>query len=101
MTIAHRLNTIIDYDRILVMSAGEVVEDGPPAELVVKEGGIFASMVAETGKANAQALIHLAMKNASEEEIARIHKHAIPVRGDELAGDESETSDEEKGAEKN
>ncbi len=33
LTIAHRLNTILDYDRILVLHAGQVVEDGPPAEV--------------------------------------------------------------------
>ncbi len=30
ITIAHRLNTIADYDRIIVMDAGEVVEIGAP-----------------------------------------------------------------------
>merc|ERR1712003_394305 len=33
-TIAHRLNTIMDYDLALVMDAGRAVEFGPPAELV-------------------------------------------------------------------
>ncbi len=30
ITIAHRLNTIADYDRIIVMDAGQIVEIGAP-----------------------------------------------------------------------
>lgn len=47
LTIAHRLQTIMDSDRILVLSAGDVAELGPPSELQARDGGIFASMVAE------------------------------------------------------
>ena len=34
ITIAHRLNTIADYDKIIVMSRGRVVETGSPYELI-------------------------------------------------------------------
>uniref|UniRef100_A0A8R1E0R9 Uncharacterized protein n=1 Tax=Caenorhabditis japonica TaxID=281687 RepID=A0A8R1E0R9_CAEJA len=34
ITIAHRLHTIMDYDRIIVMEAGRIVEDGIPGELL-------------------------------------------------------------------
>jgi len=34
ITIAHRLNTIADYDRVVVMSKGRIVEDGMPWELL-------------------------------------------------------------------
>lgn len=30
LTIAHRINTIIDYDLVLVMAAGRLVEHGSP-----------------------------------------------------------------------
>ena len=44
MTIAHRLNTIVDYPRILVMSSGTVAEDGVPAELLKRSGGHLAEL---------------------------------------------------------
>lgn len=48
LTIAHRLHTILDSDRIVVLSDGQLVENGPPEELLAKEGGIFRDMVAQT-----------------------------------------------------
>jgi len=47
LTIAHRLQTILDSDRVLVLAAGEVAELGPPSELREREGGIFRSMLEE------------------------------------------------------
>jgi ABC-type multidrug transport system fused ATPase/permease subunit len=49
IAIAHRLNTIIDYDRIVVMSERKVAEVGTPVELFRISGGIFKSMAAESG----------------------------------------------------
>jgi ATP-binding cassette subfamily C (CFTR/MRP) protein 1 len=34
LTVAHRIQTILDYDRILVLSDGRIVEDGDPAVLL-------------------------------------------------------------------
>ncbi len=48
LTIAHRLPTIIDYDKLLVMDDGRVVETGSPSELL-SQAGVFASMVNSTG----------------------------------------------------
>ncbi|KAJ3344887.1 hypothetical protein HDU91_007522 [Kappamyces sp. JEL0680] len=45
ITIAHRIHTIMDYDRICVLDAGSVVEFGTPEELMAIENGIFAGMV--------------------------------------------------------
>jgi ATP-binding cassette subfamily B protein len=41
-----RLNTLLDYDRVLVMSDGRIAEWGTPDQLRNKEGGIFSSMLA-------------------------------------------------------
>jgi ABC-type multidrug transport system fused ATPase/permease subunit len=37
--IAHRLSTVEIADRVVVLDAGRIVEDGPPAELLTGEGG--------------------------------------------------------------
>uniref|UniRef100_A0A8B9ZUJ8 Multidrug resistance-associated protein 1 n=1 Tax=Anas zonorhyncha TaxID=75864 RepID=A0A8B9ZUJ8_9AVES len=48
LTIAHRLNTIMDYTRVLVLDRGEVVECGSPDSLL-QEKGIFYSMAKDSG----------------------------------------------------
>jgi ABC-type multidrug transport system fused ATPase/permease subunit len=42
--IAHRLSTVEIADRVLVMEHGEVVEDGPPQQLVADGGGRFSDL---------------------------------------------------------
>ena len=49
ITIAHRLNTIADYDKIIVMDRGRIIEIGSPHELISKDG-LFAEMVNHTGR---------------------------------------------------
>lgn len=41
--IAHRLSTVANADRVLVVDAGQIVEDGSPAELIAA-GGRFAQL---------------------------------------------------------
>ncbi|GKZ69061.1 hypothetical protein AnigIFM60653_011707 [Aspergillus niger] len=48
ITIAHRINTIIDSDRIVVLDKGRVVEFDSPAELIKREGR-FYELVKEAG----------------------------------------------------
>jgi ABC-type multidrug transport system fused ATPase/permease subunit len=55
VTVAHRLNTIMDYDLILVMDSGRAAEVGSPAELL-KKNGIFTELVNATGPESAKAL---------------------------------------------
>ncbi|KAI9070080.1 hypothetical protein FKP32DRAFT_1533141, partial [Trametes sanguinea] len=44
ITIAHRLRTVLDYDRIMVLSAGEIVEFEAPSDLLRKPGSAFREM---------------------------------------------------------
>jgi ABC-type branched-subunit amino acid transport system ATPase component len=53
ITIAHRLQTIIDYDKVLVLDQGKVVEYGDPFDLVSKDGGSFRAMCETSGELEA------------------------------------------------
>lgn len=44
ITIAHRLKTVLDYDRILVLGHGEILEFDTPRALLSKQGGVFREM---------------------------------------------------------
>lgn len=45
LTVAHRLNTIIDYNRVMVMDAGQIAEFDKPYILFRKKESIFYGMV--------------------------------------------------------
>ncbi|VDL80145.1 unnamed protein product [Nippostrongylus brasiliensis] len=49
LTIAHRLNTVMDCDRLLVLSAGRVVEFDSPSVLLSKPDGVFKNMAKDAG----------------------------------------------------
>lgn len=49
ITIAHRLQTIIDYDKVLVLDHGKVIEFDHPWKLISKENGSFRGMCENSG----------------------------------------------------
>ncbi|KAH8413402.1 hypothetical protein KR009_010872 [Drosophila setifemur] len=63
LTIAHRLNTIIDSDKVMVLDAGNLVEFGSPFELLTQsKSRIFYGMVMETGRSTFEHLLKTAQQ---------------------------------------
>jgi ATP-binding cassette subfamily C (CFTR/MRP) protein 1 len=44
LAVAHRLNTITDFDRIIVLDQGRVIEQGPPSQLLSEKGSAFRAL---------------------------------------------------------
>ncbi|XP_053600881.1 ATP-binding cassette subfamily C member 4-like [Plodia interpunctella] len=66
ITVAHRLHTVADADRVIVMEAGQIVECGHPHELLQNEEGPFTKMVNQLGAASEQSLRDVAAKAYSD-----------------------------------
>ncbi|KAH8086659.1 hypothetical protein BXZ70DRAFT_1067810 [Cristinia sonorae] len=49
LTVAHRLQTIMDSDRIMVLDAGRIIEFDSPSELLKHENGLLRRLVDESG----------------------------------------------------
>ncbi|KAJ2738593.1 hypothetical protein H4S06_006428 [Coemansia sp. BCRC 34490] len=50
LCIAHRLRTVVDYDKVLVLDHGEVVEYDTPFNLLQKRDGLFRHMCLKSGE---------------------------------------------------
>ncbi|XP_065919562.1 ATP-binding cassette sub-family C member 4-like isoform X2 [Dysidea avara] len=61
LTIAHRLETIMDSDRVLVLSSGKVIEFDTPFNLLQKQQSVFHSMVKRTGPVESERLREIAI----------------------------------------
>ncbi|KAL4260343.1 ATP-binding cassette transporter C [Pleurotus pulmonarius] len=63
LTIAHRLRTVIDYDRVMLLDAGRIAEFDKPAVLLNNPASKFYSLCKATGKDEFQVLRKLAGAN--------------------------------------
>ncbi|KAJ3268641.1 Multidrug resistance-associated protein 4 [Terramyces sp. JEL0728] len=64
LSIAHRLNTIADFDRVLVLEFGEKKEYDTPHNLLSYPESLFSQLAEATGTANAAALRHKIKKGS-------------------------------------
>eukprot|EP00977_Amphora_coffeiformis_P015196 scaffold4442_cov125-Amphora_coffeaeformis.AAC.27 len=62
LTVAHRLNTIMDNDFVLVMHHGRAAEFGAPCDLLLAKDGLFSELVDATGAPSAIALRAMAQR---------------------------------------
>lgn len=60
LTVAHRLNTIMDSDRVMVMDSGRLVEFDHPYKLLSNPEGYFTKMVNETSDKMSTQLFQIA-----------------------------------------
>ncbi|KAG7443764.1 multidrug resistance-associated ABC transporter [Guyanagaster necrorhizus] len=49
LTVAHRLRTVIDYDRLIILDKGKIAEFDTPLRLIEMEDGIFRNMCLKSG----------------------------------------------------
>ncbi|XP_032579405.1 probable multidrug resistance-associated protein lethal(2)03659 isoform X1 [Drosophila sechellia] len=71
LTIAHRLHTVMDNDRVMVVDMGRVVELGHPHELLHNRHGYLHRFVEKTGVGTAQHLRHLAEQSYRKRVLGR------------------------------
>lgn len=72
ITVAHRLHTVMDSDRILVMEAGSAKEFDVPHILLEMENGILRNMVEATGSQECEMLKKIAEQKYNEMPMERI-----------------------------
>lgn len=44
LTVAHKLDSILDYDKVIVLEEGRIIETGVPYDLLVEEGSHFRQL---------------------------------------------------------
>ncbi|KAG5892083.1 hypothetical protein JTB14_011985 [Gonioctena quinquepunctata] len=66
LTIAHKLNTIMDSDKVLVIESGSIVEFDNPYQLLQDSKSVFYKMAYETGKMSFEQLRKIACDSYGE-----------------------------------
>ncbi|EGC38375.1 hypothetical protein DICPUDRAFT_148988 [Dictyostelium purpureum] len=56
LTIAHRINTILDSDRIMILDSGTISEFDKPSKLIQNESSLLNFLINETGEHNSKLL---------------------------------------------
>ncbi|KAM6945310.1 ATP-binding cassette sub-family C member 4-like [Aplochiton taeniatus] len=77
LTIAHRINTIIDSDRILVLDSGTIQEFDKPYVLMQNQESALYKLVQQTGKTEMASLLEAARQahmNSSNSKISEQHE---------------------------
>ena len=59
LTVAHRLHTIIDSDRVMVMDGGQLIEFDKPFNLLQNKSGVFHGMVEALGSEEFNRLFNI------------------------------------------
>ena len=72
LTIAHRLNTIIDYDKVMVLDAGTLAQFDTPYNLIKCEEGIFYELFDNLNQDVKNELRIIAQKAAKTNEFTKI-----------------------------
>lgn len=50
ITIAHRLRTVIDVDKVIVMSEGTIIEEGAPKDLLADPASAFTELCRQSNE---------------------------------------------------
>jgi len=95
LTIAHRLNTIIDYDKLMVMDKGVLVEFDSPKELLKNQDGYFYALVEEVDHREAERLKTIAARRRQSVALHLVQEELEEEAKDELK-DELKDKDEEE-----
>lgn len=69
LTIAHRLHTVMDSDKVLVMDAGRMVEFDHPHILLQNPEGVLRGMVDQTGRATVDSLTRVAQQAYKQKQV--------------------------------
>lgn len=50
IVVAHKLDTVLDFDKVVVMNQGQLVEYGEPYKLLEREGSWFKSLYEDNSR---------------------------------------------------